>query len=229
VDDLEAAPRERSGVIQLSVERVRGPLRILCLGAHCDDVDIGCGASLLRIIAEHGQVEVTWVALCSTPERAAEVRGSARRLLRAARRWEFVAGGLRDGYLPAEWRRAKELVETFKRRPDPHIVFTHCGHDLHQDHRVVSELAWNAFRNHLILEYEIAKYDGDLAAPNVFVPVSRAQLRRKIDILMRSYPSQRAKDWFTADAFAALARLRGIECHARSGVAEAFYARKVTL
>jgi len=124
---------------------------------------------------------------------------------------------------------AKELVESLKSRPAPHLIFTHHGADRHQDHRIVSELAWNTFRNHTILEYEIVKYDGDLGAPNVFVPVSRAQLKRKIDILVKSYPSQRGKDWFTPETFQGLARLRGLESRAPAGVAEAFYARKLVL
>jgi LmbE family N-acetylglucosaminyl deacetylase len=192
-------------------------------------VDIGCGASLLRILAERRRVEVTWVTLCSTPKRADEARSSARKLLRGASKWEFVTAALRDGFLPAAWSNAKEFLEKLKRRSDPHLVFTHRGADAHQDHRVVSELTWNTFRDHAILEYEIAKYDGDLATPNFYVPVSRAQLRRKIAILMQSYPSQRGKDWFTADSFAGLARIRGLECHAASGFAEAFHARKVVL
>lgn len=216
-------------MLPLSIPRVKGPLRVLCLGAHCDDVDIGCGATLLRLIADHPQVEVTWLACCSTPEREVETRTSAARLLKGAKRWQFIAGGLRDGFLPAQWAAAKELVESLKSLATPHVVFTHYGEDRHQDHRAVSELCWNTFRNHTILEYEIPKYDGDLGSPNAYMPVSRAQLKRKIDILLKSYPSQRGKDWFSAETFTGLARLRGLESRAAAGVAEAFYARKFVL
>jgi LmbE family N-acetylglucosaminyl deacetylase len=213
----------------LAFAKVEGPLRILCLGAHCDDIDIGCGATQLRILSEHKRVEVTWVVLCSTALRARELKASARRFLRGAARSEVVTGGLQDGFLPADWRRAKELIEGLKQRAEPQVVFTHFGRDAHQDHRVVSELTWNTFRNHTILEYEIPKYDGDLGAPNFYVPVSRAHVRRKVTSLMSAYPSQSGKDWFTEDTFMGLARVRGIECHAASGFAEAFYARKVVL
>ncbi len=213
----------------LAFAKVEGPLRILCIGAHCDDIDIGCGATQLRILSERKRVEVTWVVLCSNALRVRELKASARKFLRGAARSEVLTGGLRDGYLPADWRAAKELIAGLKQRADPHVVFTHFGRDAHQDHRVVAELTWNTFRNHTILEYEIPKYDGDLSAPNFYVPVSRTQLRRKVSSLMSAYPTQHAKDWFTADTFTGLARVRGIECHAESGFAEAFYARKVVL
>lgn len=214
---------------RLAFAGVKGTLRILCLGAHCDDIDIGCGAAQLRILSERRRVEVTWVVLCSNAPRARELKASARRFLSGAARSDVVTGGLRDGFLPADWRAAKELVESLKGRVEPHVIFTHFGRDAHQDHRVVSELTWNTFRNHTILEYEIPKYDGDLGAPNFYVPVSRAHVRRKVTSLMSAYPSQSGKDWFTEDTFMGLARVRGIECHAASGFAEAFYARKVVL
>jgi LmbE family N-acetylglucosaminyl deacetylase len=204
------------------------PLRVLCLGAHCDDIEIGCGAALLRLTGER-PVDVTWAVLCSTPPRAAEVHKSASRFLRKARVYEVLVEALRDGYLPAQWAQAKDTFESLKRLPRPDLIFTHEGGDRHQDHRVVCELTWNTFRDHTILEYEVPKYDGGLGQPNFFVPVSRVTARRKANLLLTSYPSQRSKRWFDEETFLALMRLRGVECNATPGYAEAFHAHKVVM
>jgi LmbE family N-acetylglucosaminyl deacetylase len=206
----------------------RKALRVLCLGAHCDDIEIGCGATLLRLAGERS-VDVTWVTLSSTPPRAAEVRASAARFLRSARRHEVRIESLRDGYLPAHWAQAKDIVESLKRIPRPDLIFTHERDDRHQDHRIVCELTWNTFRDHTVLEYEVPKYDGGLGQPNLFVPVTRAVAQRKARLLLESYRSQLVKPWFSEDAFLALMRLRGVECNAAQGYAEAFHARKVVL
>jgi LmbE family N-acetylglucosaminyl deacetylase len=206
----------------------RKVLQVLCVGAHCDDIEIGCGATLLRLSRER-PLAVTWFVLCSTPKRAAEVQASAARFLRGTRSYEVLIESMRDGYLPAQWAMAKDAFEALKRRPRPDLIFTHERDDRHQDHRAVCELTWNTFRDHTILEYEVAKYDGGLGTPNVFVPVAGALARRKAQLLAASYPSQRGKPWFDDDAFLALMRLRGLECNAAGGYAEAFHARKVVM
>lgn len=206
----------------------RKALRVLCLGAHCDDIEIGCGATLLRLSGERS-LDVTWVVLSSTPRRAAETRASAVRFLRNARRTELRIESLQDGYLPSHWAQAKDIVESLKRLPRPDLIFTHERDDRHQDHRVVCELTWNAFRDHTILEYEIVKYDGGLGQPNLYVPVTPAMADRKIRHLRAAYASQSKKSWFADDAFLALMRLRGIECNASRGLAEAFHIRKFVL
>jgi LmbE family N-acetylglucosaminyl deacetylase len=204
------------------------PLRVLALGAHCDDIEIGCGGTLLRLASERKQLEVRWVAFASTPLRAAEARASAAAFLQGVARSDVTVGSHRDGFLPDEWAVVKEAFEAIKTAFSPDIIFTHYRNDLHQDHRIVSELTWNTWRNHLILEYEIPKYDGDLGAPNLFAPLSAAVLDRKIALLLQHYPSQANKPWFTPDLFRALPRIRGMECVAPEGVAEAFYCRKAT-
>ena len=201
-------------------------LRVLCIGAHCDDIEIGCGATLLRLAGER-ELDVSWLVLSSTPARAAECEQSAKRFLAKARRREVRLESFRDGYLPAQWAAAKDTFEAIKRTARPDLIFTHERDDRHQDHRLACELTWNTFRDHTILEYEIPKYDGGLGQPNFFVPVSPAIATRKVKFLQLAYASQRDKRWFSEDTFLALMRLRGIECNAERGLAEAFHARKV--
>jgi LmbE family N-acetylglucosaminyl deacetylase len=204
------------------------PLHVLCIGAHCDDIEIGCGATLMRW-AEERPLEVTWVILCSDRERAAECEHSAQMLLDGARARRSVMHEFRDGFLPACWREAKESFEALKRLPTPHLIFTHERDDRHQDHRLVCELTWNTFRNHPILEYEVPKFDGGLGQPNLYVPIDRTAAERKAEHLITAYGSQRTKRWFTRDTFLSLMRLRGVECNASDGVAEAFHARKIVI
>jgi LmbE family N-acetylglucosaminyl deacetylase len=203
-----------------------GPLRVLALGAHADDIEIGCGGTLLRLAAERPDLEVTWVVLCSTPERAQEAHVSAEAFLSGVRRGQVVVKSHRDGYLPWSGDRLKEDFEALKGTVAPDIVFTHYREDRHQDHRTVSDLTWNTWRNHLVLEYEIPKYDGDLGAPNLFAPLAAVTLDRKIELVLAGFPTQAGKPWFTADLFRAVARIRGMECAAPEGLAEAFYCRK---
>jgi LmbE family N-acetylglucosaminyl deacetylase len=205
-----------------------GRLRVLALGAHADDIEIGCGGTLLRLCAER-EVEVLWVVFCSTPERAEEARASAAHFLRGAASSRVVIGNLRDGFLPYEGSSVKDEFEALKQQFQPDLVLTHYRDDRHQDHRQVSELTWNTWRNHLILEFEIPKYDGDFGVPNLFVPLSTATLERKIELLLAAFPTQAGKGWFTADLFRAVARLRGMECAAPERMAEAFYCRKAVL
>jgi|SRR5579871_5295730 len=203
----------------------RRPLHVLCLGAHCDDIEIGCGAALMRLAGER-RIEVTWMVLCSTPQRARELKASAARFLRDARRRQLIVHAFRDGFLPADWKEAKERFEALKALPRPDLICTHERSDRHQDHRIVSELTWNTFRDHLILEYEIPKWDGMVGEPNFYVPSTAALARRKWQVLCTAYKSQLSKPWFTPNTFEGLMRLRGVECNAAEGYAEAFYARK---
>ncbi len=213
----------------LSISTGDAPLRVLALGAHADDIEIGCGGTILRLAAERRQLEVTWVVLCTTPERAAEARRSAAAFLAGVERQRVVVRDFRDGFLPYAGAAVKEAFEELKLQVEPDLILTHHRQDLHQDHRLVSELTWNTWRNHLVLEYEIPKYDGDFGAPNAFVSISEAVLQRKIDLVLEHYASQRGKHWLTADLLRAVARIRGMECVAPEQVAEAFYARKVRL
>jgi LmbE family N-acetylglucosaminyl deacetylase len=216
----------------LSLSPVTGasPLRILCLGAHSDDIEIGCGGTLLRLIRDHkGDVAVRWVIFSSSVEREREAAGSAAEFLRDAKEKEVTFGKFEDSYFPYQGNELKKYMHRLSRELSPDIIFTHYGKDLHQDHRFLSELTWNAFRNHWILEYEIPKYDGDLGAPNVFVPLDESICRAKTTFLLTHFKSQHPRAWFTEDAFRSIQRLRGIECNSESGYAEAFYSRKIVL
>ena len=207
----------------------RGPLAVLCLGAHADDIEIGCGGTLLRLVAERRRVDVHWVVLSGDARRAREARASAAKLMRGVANLEIEVAEFRDGFFPFAGAALKERFELLKRRMDPDLLFTHRGDDAHQDHRMVSELTWNTFRDYCILEYEIPKYDGDLGRPNVFVSVGSSIRRRKVRHLMSAFPSQRRKKWFSASTFDALMRLRGVECASPEGYAEAFHARKILI
>jgi LmbE family N-acetylglucosaminyl deacetylase len=207
----------------------RAPERVLCLGAHCDDIEIGCSGTILKLIGAHPEVSVTWVVMGSTEVRAQEALESAHALLAPVRKKNVVIKSFRDGFFPYVGGEIKTHFEELKRELTPDLIFTHYRHDLHQDHRLMSELTWNTFRDHLILEYEIPKYDGDLGSPNVFVHLDEALCRRKIDNVLGSFRSQADKRWFTEDLFRAMLRLRGMESNAPSGFAEAFYCRKAVL
>ncbi len=206
-----------------------GPLRLLCIGAHSDDLEIGCAGTLLAWLGAKRQIDITWVVLTALGDRAREARTSAQRLLKGASSLDIVFGEFRDGFLPAQYAEVKAFLEKLKNRPAPHVVLTHRLEDRHQDHRLLGELAWNTWRDHLILEYEIMKYEGDLGQPNLYVPLTSAQAHRKTKHLMRHFGSQRSKSWFDSENFLALARLRGLECRSPSGYAEAFHARKLVL
>src|SRR5688572_8763101 len=208
---------------------VRRPLRLLCIGAHSDDLEIGCGATVMTWLAGTRATEVTWVVLSAEGARAAEARRSARALLARAASQKVVIAAFRDGYLPGQYVDVKGLFEDLKKDVDPDVILTHWLQDRHQDHRLAAELTWNTWRNHLVLEYEIPKYEGDLAPPNTYVPVSASVARRKVAHLRRHFSSQRKKDWFVADNFLGLMRLRGMESRSPSGFAEAFHARKMVL
>jgi LmbE family N-acetylglucosaminyl deacetylase len=215
-------------MFDLAIGRASAPRCVLLLGAHCDDIEIGCGATVLQMCARWPDTRFVWVTLSSEADRAAETRAAAACLMRGARDSVVYVESFRGGYLPHDGAAVKDYFESLKIHA-PDVIFTHYRNDLHQDHRFVNELTWNTFRNQLVFEYEIPKFDGDLGVPNVFVPVTRSQLTRKTEILLECFPSQRARSWFTRDTFEALARLRGIECNAPEGYAEAFYGRKIPL
>ena len=206
-----------------------GPLTVLCLGAHADDIEVGCAGTLLRLLEERPRIVVHWVVMSALGVRAREARGSAKRILRRAVAHHIRVEGFRDGFLPYDGRAVKELFEQLKGEVRPDLVFSHCRDDRHQDHRLVSDLTWNTFRDHLILEYEVPKYDGDLAHPNVFVPLSERIRRQKVRLLMSAFPSQATRGWYSPATFDGLMRIRGIECAAPEGYAEAFQGRKVVL
>jgi LmbE family N-acetylglucosaminyl deacetylase len=203
-----------------------GPKRILAVGAHPDDIEIGCGGTILRLIAEHSGLEVMWVVFSSTPDRAAEGRASAAAFLEGVRTKKVLIRDYRDGFLPYSGAAVKDEFEALKREFTPDLVFTHYRGDRHQDHRLISDLTWNTWRDHLILEYEIPKYDGDFGSPNFFAPLPTRTLDRKIGLLLEHFASQRGKPWFAADLFRAVARIRGMEAAATEGFAEGFYGRK---
>jgi LmbE family N-acetylglucosaminyl deacetylase len=216
-------------MLPLTLGREGVPLHVLCLGAHSDDIEIGCAGTLLRWLGEHEQVVVTWVVFSATGARASEARGSARALLRRAAGVEIVLGDFVDARLPSEFERAKEFVADIARRVSPDVVFTHRLDDRHQDHRLVAELTWQAWRDHLVLEYEIPKYEGDLGQPNVYVPLTKAVVARKLRHLLSHFGSQRGKDWFRESTFRGLMAVRGVECRAPDAAAEAFHMRKAVL
>jgi LmbE family N-acetylglucosaminyl deacetylase len=200
--------------------------RLLVLGAHADDIEIGCGGTLLRLAAERPSLEVAWVVFCSNAVRGAEARASAAAFLAGFARSRVVVFEHRDGYLPFTPVPVKDQFEKLKGEFKPDLVLTHYREDRHQDHRFVSDLTWNTWRDHLILEYEIPKYDGDFGSPNFFVRLEQGTLERKIALLHEHYRSQAGKPWFTPDLFRAVPRIRGMECQAPEGLAEAFYCRK---
>ena len=206
-----------------------GAYSVLCLGAHCDDLEIGCSGTLMKLCASGMPLDVTWVVLSADDEREREARRSAEAILGKVAHKDLAIQRFPDGLFPSVQAGIKEYFETLKHAISPDIVFTHYTQDLHQDHRVVGELTWNTFRDHMILEYEIPKYDGDLGSPNVFVRLDEAVCRAKIDNLLASFTSQEGKHWFTQDLFLSLMRLRGMEARSPSRYAEAFYARKLVL
>jgi LmbE family N-acetylglucosaminyl deacetylase len=212
--------------------RIAGPgdrLSVLCLGAHADDIEIGAGATLLNWLDQGVRLDVHWCVLSGIDERGKEARASADDFLMTATNRTIEIMNFRDSFFPEQGEHMKVWFESLKRRVNPDVILAHRQDDAHQDHRQVSRLVWNTFRDHLVLEYEIPKWDGDLGRPNFYVPVSAPVMQRKIELLMTHFSSQRSKQWFDRDIFLGLARLRGMECRARERYAEAFVARKVSL
>jgi LmbE family N-acetylglucosaminyl deacetylase len=210
--------------LPLAAER---PPKLLCLGAHADDIEIGCGGTILRLIAEAPALSIRWIVFSGDGTRAAEAQSSAAHFLQGVNESRIELLKFRDGYFPSQSADIKDFFEALKREFEPSVILTHWQGDAHQDHRLVAELTHNTFRNHLLLSYEIPKYDADLGNPNFFVPLTRAQLDRKTAALRAYFPSQHGRGWFTDETFLAMARLRGIGCNAPEGLAEAFYSTKI--
>ena len=200
-------------------------LQLLLLGAHCDDIEIGCGGTLLKLIDNFQIKQVIWMVLTSNKTRKKEAVSSAKAFLKPVKDIDIKIHNYEDGYLPSVWSDVKKEFEETKKRYTPDIIFTHYRHDLHQDHRVINELTWNTFRNHTIFEYEIAKYDGDLGNPNFFVTLDKNQVRKKIELILQHFESQRGKQWFDDMLLSSMMRIRGVECAVK--YAEAFYTRKI--
>jgi len=203
--------------------------RILCLGAHSDDIEIGAGGAVLTLLEMLPNAHVDWVVLSATPTRECEAQASAAEFLTAAASKDVLLGGFRTSYFPYDGATIKEFFEDLKKLGTPDLILTHYRDDLHQDHALVSKLTWNTFRDHLILEYEIPKYDGDLGRPNAYIPLTTEVAEKKVDAIMRHFASQQQRQWFTEETFQGLMRLRGVECNAPSHFAEAFHLRKACL
>ncbi|MDZ4722486.1 MAG: PIG-L deacetylase family protein [candidate division Zixibacteria bacterium] len=205
------------------------PFRLLCLGAHSDDIEIGCGGTILRLTQEYPKLEVCWIVFSGTDERESEARVSAELFLADVKKKEVRVEGYRDGHFPYNGSEIKDYFERIKSGFQPDLIFTHTRADLHQDHREIANLTWNTFRDHTIFEYEIPKYDADLGSPNLFVGLDHDICQRKVQYLLQAFKSQSGKHWFTSETFYALLRLRGLESASPFHYAEAFYARKVVL
>jgi LmbE family N-acetylglucosaminyl deacetylase len=203
--------------------------RVLAIGCHADDIEIGCGGTLLALARANPELEVDWIVLTTEGGRADEARASAEGFLAGAATSRIEVLGFRDGFLPYLGGEVKDAFEALKGRVDPQLVLTHAGYDFHQDHRLACELTWNTFRNHAILEYEIPKVDGDLGRPNLYFPLTKEVVENKLDLVARHFPSQAGKHWFDRELFLGLMRLRGMECVAPDRYAEAFTCRKVVI
>jgi LmbE family N-acetylglucosaminyl deacetylase len=204
------------------------PLKLLFLGAHSDDIEIGCGGTVLKLLASRSNVDVMWVVFSSSEQREREARTSASLFLGQAKQ-NVIVRKFRDGFFPYQGTEIKEFFEELKKKVNPDLIFTHYRDDRHQDHRTISDLTWNTWRQHLILEYEVPKYDGDLSSPNCFVPLDGNTCARKIKYICDVFQSEANKAWLTEDTFRAMLRLRGVECAAPDQYAEAFYCRKFVL
>lgn len=203
--------------------------KILCIGAHCDDIEIGCGGTLLHLLEGNSVGFVKWVVFTSNEQRKHEAIISANAFLEKAKDKDIVIYDYRDAFLNYCGLEIKEKFEAIKKDFQPDLIFTHYRDDRHQDHRLLSEFTWNTFRQHLILEYEIPKFDGDLGAPNFFIRLTEEQMTRKTQIILDSFQSQASKHWFDKETFQALMRIRGMESATMTKYAEAFYARKMVL
>jgi LmbE family N-acetylglucosaminyl deacetylase len=216
-------------MLRLNVSGIDKELKILCIGAHSDDIEIGCGGSILRLLKEHPHSHVYWIVFSADRNRAIEARQSADLFLAEAKQKTVVIKEFHDSFFPYVGGEIKEYFRTLVKICEPDLIFTHYRHDLHQDHRLLAELTWNTFRNHLILEYEIPKWDGDLGQPNFFIDIEKRILEKKISIIIETFQSQKKREWFTQDIFTSLMRLRGMESKSLSHYAEAFYCRKILI
>ena len=216
-------------MLKLTLGEASSPYRVLAVGCHADDIEIGCGGTILHLIESLPSVEVWWVVLSARDARAEEVHRSAEAFLDGAAGRRIIVSEFRDGFFPYDGGAIKDFFEDLKPQISPDLIFTHNRKDLHQDHRVASELTWNTFRNHLILEYEVPKYDGDFGTPNVFFHLTEAIAKRKVENLLEFFQTQRDRRWFTDDLFLSALRIRGMESNSPTRYAEGFYGRKVVL
>ena len=203
--------------------------KILCLGAHSDDIEIGCGGTILNICSSNVKAEICWVIFSANKERRKEALESANYFLKNSVKKHVIVRDFRENYFPYNGVQIKEYFEEVKDFFNPDLIFTHRQRDSHQDHRLIYDLTLNTYRDHLILEYEIPKYDGDLGSPHVFVTLNKEVLNAKLNAILKYFRSQKTRRWFSEDTFLALPRLRGIESNSPSGYAEAFYCRKMVL
>ncbi len=213
----------------LHLARAGEPLSVLCLGAHSDDIEIGAGGTVLSWIADGALLEVTWCVLGAVGEREREARASANDFLHGAAKAKVETLQFKNSFFPTHRTEIKDWFEELKTRVTPDVVLTHRRDDAHQDHREIASLTWNTFRDHLILEYEIPKWDGDTSQPNLYLPLRQTVMERKLELLMKHFGSQRERHWFDEETFRGLARLRGMECRAPERYAEAFFGHKVRL
>jgi LmbE family N-acetylglucosaminyl deacetylase len=213
----------------LKLARGDGPLTVLCIGAHSDDIEIGVGGTILTLVSEVSDLRVFWCVGSASGIRADEAEASALAMLGSGTDSHMVFGNFRDSYFPSQSADIKQWMLDIRARVTPDVIFTHARDDAHQDHREINQLTWNVFRDHLILEYEIPKWDGDLGRPNLYVPVSKAAMERKIELLLSHFATQRSRDWFDEETFRGLARVRGMECRAPEHYAEGFLMRKGAL
>jgi LmbE family N-acetylglucosaminyl deacetylase len=211
-------------MIRLNFEAVRS---VLCLGAHADDIEIGCGGTVLRLLRDRPGLDFVWVVFSAEGSRSREAKSSARVFLKGAGKARILIKHFRNGFFPFRGEEIKEFFEKLKETVQPDLIFTHYREDRHQDHRVLSDLAWNTFRDHVILEYEVPKYDGDIGNPNFYVELDEELCHRKIEQACRYFQTQGSKHWFSSDTFLSLMRLRGVECASRTKYSEAFYCRKL--
>ena len=202
---------------------------ILCLGAHSDDIEIGCGGSMLRLLQENQNTKVVWIVFSANAERRKEAEYSANLFLSRTKEREVRVENFRESFFPYIGADIKDYFEKLKQQISPDLIFTPFRGDYHQDHRLISELTWNTFRHHLILEYEIVNYDGDLGRPNFYINLGKRICEEKIDIILKAFKTQETRKWFSSDAFMAIMRLRGVETNSSQKYAEAFYGRKITL
>ena len=207
--------------------RKGSPLKVLCLGAHSDDIEIGCGGTILRLLEDHDNVDIYWVVFSAESARSKEARESAGKFLTNAIQKKIVIKKFKDGFFPYNGGEIKSFFEKLKGMFNPDLIFTHYRHDLHQDHRLISDLTWNTFRNHFILEYEVVKYDGDFGIPNFYIHLNDKICQKKLEYILNCYKTQRIKNWFSDDTFLSMLRIRGVESNAPEKYAEAFYSRKM--
>ena len=211
--------------LNLGIEAAR--LQILCIGAHCDDIEIGCGGTVLSLQRRYPGCRVHWLVMTSVPERRVEALAAMKSMVGTAARGETWIGDLADGLLPARFDEVKAQFETVKRAIRPDLILTHHGRDRHQDHALVCEITWQTFRDHMIWEYEIPKYDGDLTTPSLYVPLPATVAKRKVATILRMFKSQARKPWLRSENLLALMHIRGLECRSPTGYAEAFHCRKL--